>query len=1206
MTGKSLSTYFKLHRRYYRSVNLERDFDQAEMVQGYVPTERSADALRRILSAFGNPRAHRIWTMTGVYGTGKSAFAHYLSCLCAPTRSESRRESLAIAEGAFGVDSSEMTAIESQLPQQGLLRAVATAQREPLSCTIARALVNGAETFWQGKRNKPEFWQEITDWAVSLEDGKTQITSQQVLKLLKAIVGAAKVNVLLLIDELGKSLEFAAQHHGIADLYLLQQIAELRLKGEHQVYFLGILHQSFAGYSERLAAIEQSEWSKIQGRFEDIPFTESDSQMTRLIGQAIDRTEADPLLSVIQTQAKQWFNALQEILSEHELSVQVLADAFPLHPVTAVVLPMLCTRYAQNDRSLFTFLTSDEPYAFARFLNTTTVQDAPDENFIPTLKLHQIYDYFVESVTGLASRINLQRWVEIQSLIQDARDRSPDVLKVLKTIGILNLVSAHGALRATPKLVAMALCDIPKDHKEQKHWQKVIKDLQQKGVIIHRKLSDELRIWEGSDFNVEAAIYQLLETERQPLADLLAATHPLKPLVAQRHYTTTGNLRYFEQRYVDSRSRLSELRCSSHQDGLIAYWMDTELPAQVPAQTVEGKPLIVVSTDKLDVLRIRAQELRALRTIQKNAPELQTDGVARKEVRHRLVEAERLLDETTSQAFDWSSSQNSCWVEGKLTAIHHPRAFQAMLSKACDQVYHLGLVLDNELINRRELTSQGAKARRELIEAMLEREHQQRLGLAGYGPEVAMYYSVLEATGIHSPFSSGDAMRTETGCERQEAEIWGFHPPQPQSGVATVWQKIDQFCRTTKDTPRSLDQLYAELEAPPYGVKSGVVPVLLAAVLLYYLDEVSLYKDGTFIPVLGAEHFELLVKAPERFAVKYIEVAGLRSEVFRELEAVLRASPAKGRSKGRNSTVLSIVKPLVGFVRKLPAYTLKTKRISPEAQAVIQTLLQTQEPDTLLFTALPQACGLDPIRVEGHTSDNVIIARTFRETLVQLLREIHTAYELLLKDCELLLYSAFGLRSNQDQLRQDLQFRARYLLGNCADSSLDRFVRAAVNETSEQRVWLEALLMIVADKPAEAWSDADRTLFEVKLGDLARRFRNLEALQKEVASYSKGGFEARRITVTQPDGKEIHQMVWMDHEQRTKLAPMVKQILEECGDRAVSPQEVRQLQQALLTLLTEAVLGEGETLSLAEPADFSDHRSVESPSQTKKKSRRRT
>lgn len=400
--------------------------------------------------------------------------------------------------------------------------------------------------------------------------------------------------------------------------------------------------------------------------------------------------------------------------------------------------------------------------------------------------------------------------------------------------------------------------------------------------------------------------------------------------------------------------------------------------------------------------------------------------------------------------------------------------------------------------------------------------------------------------------------------------------------MATVWQAIAQFCLEATDQSRGLHQLYAHLQAPPYGVKPGVIPVLLAAVLLHYLDEVSIYKDGTFIPILGEEHFELLVKDPARFSVKHIEVVGLRSQVFRELEAILRTSPAKGQTGSRNLTVLSVVKPLVSFVRKLPAYTLKTKRISPAAQAVIQTLLQTQEPDTLLFTALPQACGLKPI-VIGSAEDGAT-ARIFRETLVQLLREIHTAYETLLTHAELLLYTAFGLRSSRDQLRQDLQFRARYLLGSCAESSLDRFVRAAANETAEPRPWLEALLMIVADKPAEVWEDKDFTLFEVKLGDLARRFKNLEALQKEVAAGGQGGFEARRITVTRPNGEEIHQMVWMDHEQQAKVDPLIEKILAECGDCATSAQEVRQLQQALLARLTERVLGEDRAPSEARPS----------------------
>jgi len=467
----------------------------------------------------------------------------------------------------------------------------------------------------------------------------------------------------------------------------------------------------------------------------------------------------------------------------------------------------------------------------------------------------------------------------------------------------------------------------------------------------------------------------------------------------------------------------------------------------------------------------------------------------------------------------------------------------------------LGLRLDNEFINRRELTTQGAKARRELIEAMLEHTNLKRLGLAGYGPEVAMYYSVLESTGIH----------------RQQEE-WDFYPPDPKSGVATVWQAIARFCLSAKDQPQSIQRLFYQLANPPYGVKQGVVPVLLAALLLYYTDEVSVYKDGTFIPMLGSEHFELLVKDPARFAVKHIEVAGLRSQVFRELEAILRTSPVKGRAGSRNLTILSVVKPLVQFVRKLPAYTLKSKRISSEAQAVIQTLQQTQEPDKLLFFTLPQACGLEPIQIEpldAHQSDretDTTTARIFREQLVQVLREINSAYDTLLTECETLLYGAFGLRSDRHQIRLDLQFRAKYLLGNCLEASLNRFVRAAADETVSDRTWLESLLMIVADKPAEVWIDKDVTAFELNLSDLARRFKNLEALQKEVAAGSRGGFEVRRLTVTRPDGSEIHRMVWVDQEQQQQIDPLIELMLAECGDL--------QLQQALLARLTERILGE--------------------------------
>lgn len=907
-----LSQYFSLNRRYARSVNLERDLELAEAVEGYILTGRAVDALRRMLPAFTKTNSQRAWTLTGVYGTGKSAFAHFWAALCAPKASPLRQKALEIAASSLGTDSPEFQAL-AQLPKPGFLLAIGTAQREPLSHTILRALMRGAEIFWP-KGRKPAVFANLVDLESAIAAGQS-IDERQIPRLLQAVAAAAKTDVLLLIDELGKTLEFAAQHQGVADLYLLQQIAELPRKAPHQVYLIGVLHQSFADYGERLASTERKEWAKIHGRFEQIPFTESPEQMTRLIGQAIDQSDATALAPVIRQRATLWFEHLVRQLELSDLSVEVFAAAYPLHPLTALVLPQLCTRYAQNNRSLFTFLTSAEPHSFQQFLEATTLVDTA----LPTLKIDQLYDYFVEAVgLGSLSHPNLQKWLEVQDVVTDASrraDLSANVIQILKTIGTLNVISSTGSLRATSELAILPLCELPAENRPGNQWETAIQTLLDKNLITHRKQGDELRIWEGSDFNVQAAIDTYFEQERGSLVEILTRLRPLKPLVAQRHSYRTGTLRYFERRYVDATQDLSALDLSKPDfDGLILYWMAAPMRQAPPAVTASGKPIIVVQTSQVKTLRDRAIEFAALRKIQAGTSELQSDGVARREVRHRLVQAESLMDETLTQALE--PTGDSCWVVGVQKPIDSSAALNASLSAVCDQIYSSSPILWNELINRRELTSQGAKARRELIEAMLKFGDRENLGLSGHGPEVSMYDSVLVEPGIY----------------RQEAGEWGFYPPLDrakagagQTNLGSLWQAMEAFCLEADEQPRSLDQLYALLAAPPYGVKPGVIPVLLAAMLLYHMDDVGLYQDSTFIPVLSAPHFELLVKQPGRFAVKSFEMAGLRSQVFRELELIWRSRIPEGV---RNSSLLAIAKPLFQFVKKLPAYALKTQQLS--------------------------------------------------------------------------------------------------------------------------------------------------------------------------------------------------------------------------------------------------------------------------------------
>jgi hypothetical protein len=139
-------------------------------------------------------------------------------------------------------------------------------------------------------------------------------------------------------------------------------------------------------------------------------------------------------------------------------------------------------------------------------------------------------------------------------------------------------------------------------------------------------------------------------------------------------------------------------------------------------------------------------------------------------------------------------------------------------------------------------------------------------------------------------------------------------------------------------------------------------------------------------------------------------------------------------------------------------------------------------------------------------------------------------------------------------------------MGQCVERVLKSFTLAATDEIKTDTEWLEALVMIVADKPAESWTDEDVTGFEIKLSDIARRFKNLEALQKEVAAKGEG-FEARKITVTRPDGEETNRMVWFDNEQKDRIDGLLEEILG-----TLSKYDNR-LQQAVVAKLTERVLG---------------------------------
>ena len=183
-------------------------------------------------------------------------------------------------------------------------------------------------------------------------------------------------------------------------------------------------------------------------------------------------------------------------------------------------------------------------------------------------------------------------------------------------------------------------------------------------------------------------------------------------------------------------------------------------------------------------------------------------------------------------------------------------------------------IVSSEMINRSHLTSQGAKARRVLLDAMINKGSEIGLGLDGYGPEVAIYNAFLKETGIHSWDTRNNTMT--------------FRSPSDTS-LKQAWELLEDQFKKAKSGRVNLKDIYAVLLCPPIGMKAAVIPVFITAGLLAFIDEIALYEHGTFKPQLTSEISERMTRNPQHFDVKHFaNTTGARRQFIDALATRLK------------------------------------------------------------------------------------------------------------------------------------------------------------------------------------------------------------------------------------------------------------------------------------------------------------------------------
>ena len=1032
-----LSDFIAPRSRYARSVHLQRDgaafsFAHDQNDENGVPRFFFTPSMREALAAFAwglDVPAERALTLVGPYGAGKSAFAVFLSCLL---------ESDASARELLRFHDAELAArFEGNQP---FVIVKLVGARAPLAPALLGALQNALE--------------EKVPAARGITNSK-DCSPRAVADAFGAAARLADENgfggICVIIDELGKFLEFAATHPRQSDVFVLQELAEGAARsGETPVLVLGMLHQNPEAYAQRLSSAQQSDWTKVAQRFRQVTLFPSDIERMEMVGRVLKQKnelhrggQFAPVIALCAPFAPAGLGARFESLAR---------AAFPLHPLTLLALPPLFARAGQSHRSLFNFLCGQERGALASWLREQTfdVQN-------PTLfTLDKLFDYARENLLSGAGDAHSRGWMEAVESVNrlETRDSTPSelALALTKTIGLLSWL--HNARLPASREVLRAAFDDDLDA--------TLRELEAAKLIIWSRAHNRYRLWEGGDVDIEAEIARARGTLSGDVT-IRAATDvalcPMPQLSARRHSFQTGTLRNVPVLTVRARDAATS---ADNLNGELAVILvltrneDERDEIKHLAAHWKTPNLLLGLALESETLREAAAHIAACEIVAQNVTELQGDRAARRELQGRRAEAQTLFtseaarlfhpllghlppDETTAPDIIW-------WHAGAIAALDSARKFSAFLSAMADATFWATPILRNELLNRRALSSAGASARRALLTAMLERPEQERLGFSGFPPERSMVACALQATGLH--------VKGENG--------WRFQAPPPDhpARLRFAWDEMTRLIFASPPREIAVGELANALRRAPFGVTEGAFPVVLAAWVRVHENEITLYENGAFKPEIRAADWEMLTRRPDKFALAGCRVAGARRAVVQRL----------ANSLGEVAQVVPLVRRLIKITRALPEFAWKTRALSAEVLNLRGAIERARSPETFLFDEVPVALGMLPL---GETEDEREVEAFFAALNAALSQWSHVAPQVLNNARDELL-RACELPANEAGWRELRDEAARWN-GKIVDAMLAPFF-GRLSEPDDVAA-LEGTLALIAQRPAKTWSDADVSHF---------------------------------------------------------------------------------------------------------------------------------
>ena len=271
----------------------------------------------------------------------------------------------------------------------------------------------------------------------------------------------------------------------------------------------------------------------------------------------------------------------------------------------------------------------------------------------------------------------------------------------------------------------------------------------------------------------------------------------------------------------------------------------------------------------------------------------------------------------------------------------------------------------------------------------------------------------------------------------------------------------------------SVSGIYAHFVKQPYGIKLGLLPILVGLFFKANESSCALYtKDEqgkqSLVTEFDQKIAERLYHLPETLKIMYVKISGEKQVILDEFKTYVEKNFLNNNII-ENPTPLNVLKPIVVKAYKLPNYAQKTRNFKDQRVLLLRDeLLSTHNPHELLYVKLPQICG---------TEDPKKLIKEFDK----IYSELNEVYDQLIEEFKNKIINVF----KSDPNVSDIDFETIKLWSKKIGSR-DPF-SAKINSLEETK-WIEQVISFAAAKPSNEWNDKDFQDAGLAIEEMVRHF----------------------------------------------------------------------------------------------------------------------